>query len=189
MRRLLTLIGCAILVGLAIACGDDVARMAGSALIDAGHALKDAGEVARDGSAHAQCDTCTAPPKLTGPITVITAETDPDRIVGDVIPDTQKSSPYPAMWQELAAGPLVVTNLVRAGDGNNTNIQLGVSDPTQCKSAVPLASIGYGDFYFGLTGLRMLVPKGKVLCGSGDGLARWAGFRPYESDASSMAAN
>src|SRR4051794_6465263 len=104
MRRLLTLSVVAILVGLAIACGDDVARMAGSALIDAGHALKDAGELARDGSAHAQCETCNAPLKLAGPITVVTAETDPDRIVGDVMPDTQTGTPTATPWQELAAG-------------------------------------------------------------------------------------
>jgi len=166
--------------------------MAGSALIDAGHALKDAGESARDASAHAQsqCDTCNAPLKLAGPIAIMTAETDPDRIVGDVMPDTQNGTALGKGWQELASGPIVVTNLVHAGDGANLTIQLGVADPGQCnKSAVPLVSIGYGDYYFSLTGLRMLVPKGKVLCGLGDGLGRWAGFRPYESDSTSMAMN
>jgi hypothetical protein len=192
MRRLLTLSGCAILVGLAIACGDDVARMAGSALIDAGHALKDAGERARDGSAHAQaqCDTCNAPLKLAGPIGVVTAETDSDRIVGDIIPDTQMQNPGGSPnWQELAAGPIVITNLVHTG-GAITDNHLGVADPGQCSSARPLVMIGYGDTtYASLTGLRMVVPKGKVLCGAGDGFARWAGFRPYEVDPSSMAAN
>jgi hypothetical protein len=126
---------------------------------------------------------------MRGPIAIMTAEADPDRIVGDVMPDTRDGTALGKGWQELAAGPIVVTNLVHAGDGGEMTNQLGVADPMQCKSARPLVSIGYGDYYFGLTGLRMLVPKGKVLCGLGDGLARWAGFRPYEVESPVTATN
>ena len=122
-------------------------------------------------TAHAQCDaSCSAGPiELSGPSEVVTAETDPAQLIGGLTPGHADGQ----QWDELAKGPLVVTDLMVT---DYSDARLGIADPGKCDTGKVLAtSINL----LGLNGAHLLIPKGKVLCGAG-GEARWAGFRPYE---------
>jgi hypothetical protein len=159
---------CAGLAAAALACSDDVMKMAGRALIDAGETIRDG---AAEADAQASCDACASgnAVRIEGPVTVVTAETDSRQLVGGLVPSEDLDA-----WQELAQGPVVVTDFIHFPPGDGVS-RLAVADVGQCSTARELLT-----GFTGIYGARLAVPTGKALCGAGTAPARWAGFRPYE---------
>lgn len=164
------------------ACSSDLAKMVGATMADAGKSLADAGEALKDSGAHAQCDTCTVSQSVelaepvtivaAQPLVVVTAETDDKQLVGGLIP-------VAAEWEELAAGPVVITDLLQPTGDAGGHTDLAMADPGKCASSrTPVARIMTNGIN-GLTAMRILIPEDKVLCGSGTKQGRWSGFRPY----------
>jgi hypothetical protein len=138
-----------------LTCGGDLRR-------DTGHLLTDAGTWLLDMDASAQADSGPA-----GSLPrVLTADTDLNRMETAIV-STNGSN------QQLATGPIVITDI---GGGGGANYWLAPAGG--CTTTATTA------FYVAdrpLTGTRILVRSGQALCVSGSGSSvLWSGFRPFE---------
>lgn len=134
-----------------LTCGGEVRREAGDLLTDAGTWLLDMDATAQS---------------PTTPARVITADTDLARMESRIL--TSDGTP-----QQLAEGPMVVTDLGAFGGGASFWVgALGCTTTTTVTIWVADRPI---------TGARLAVPAGRALCmNSGGYTVTWSGFRPYE---------
>ena len=185
---------CAVAVSAVLACGDDVMKMAGRVMTDAGRRMQRLDASISDASAQSgsdastvqpgtgmpsQCGACVVsdPIAIKGPVKVITADTDPAQLVSG-----SADVSGPSTWQELEAGPLIITDLLFAV-ANGAQVSFAIASAGKCGSKRdPLALLDL-DRVISIQGARLPIKQGQVLCAMSDalnGVVRWSGFRPYE---------
>ena len=136
-----------------------------------------ASDASAQSTAPPECGAClgSQPIKVENPIKVVTADTDPLQIVDGSFGSS-------ADWQELAKGPLVITDLLLALDLSNSTgyATFAVASAGKCGTKRTILAFLDDGRQPSIQGARLMIAQEKVLCGATKSGARWSGFRPYE---------
>lgn len=134
-------------------CGGDIRRGTGKVLRDAGTFLEGMDASAQDGSSPMPANAH-----------VTTADRDLSRLESGI---ALLNTPG-----ELVAGPIIVTDIV-----SSNGVEFWVAAAGTCSAQAISAGTG-GDQ--GVSGGRIPVRSGQVLCAVSQTGVHWAGFRPYD---------
>ena len=163
MRRdeVVRMCGAALIAVVVLSCGGPVVEMAADAF------LSDASvDAVSDAAAQPTCGNCTTG----GALRIVTADTDPTRLVRGIAGPSDEEDP-------VIAGPFVLTD-IEFERANSVDASI---TPTNCYDENTERLVDVESGRAPMHGGRFFVPAGFSLClrvSVGD--VYWAGFRPYD---------
>lgn len=160
-EEIVRMMGAGLIAVVVLSCGGPVVEMAADAF------LSDASvDAVSDAEAQPMCGNCTTG----GALRMVTADTDPTRLVRGVASSSDEAEP-------AIAGPFVLTDIeFERANSVDATITRGDCYDEELERLVDIDS-GRAPMHGG----RFLVPAGQSLCLRVPvGSVYWAGFRPYD---------